>query len=257
MLYDFPQYYEAAFSFRDLAAETGVMERCIETFSLAPVQRVLEIACGPAPHAGELAARGYRLFGLDINPNMLDYARRRWHGLKPAPTFLRGDMVSFTVPTPVDFVYVMLGSLYLDDRAELISHLDSVAAALPPGGLYLLDSCLQFADPLAHNRDNAYVIRCGDMTVRSTFAVTLLDQASRLYEEIWNVRIDDRGTVHEFRTVEHNRALLPDDFRRLIDGRQDFELLGSWEDWDLDRPITAESETTRPLTLIRRLPTVR
>ncbi len=257
MLYDYPEYYEVAFSFRDIAAETAVMHECIRRFSQVPVNRALEIGCGPAPHAGELARLGYHLTGIDLNPIMLDYATRQWRGLEPSPFFMRADMKAFHTPAPVDFVYVMLGSLYLEDTDELSRHLDAVASALRPGGLYFLDSCIQFGDPLEHSSDNAYEIQRDGITIRSTFDIILLDERERLYEEIWNVTVDDHGFERQFRMVEHNRAILPEEFLRFIAEREDFEFVGWWDNWDLERPIAAESKATRPLALVRRLPSDR
>ena len=59
MLYDYPQYYEIAFSFRDIEAEASFLDSCIKRFSKMTTRDVFEIACGPAPHAGALTQLGY------------------------------------------------------------------------------------------------------------------------------------------------------------------------------------------------------
>ena len=51
-IYDYPEYYEVAFSFRDIPSEVSFMQECMSRFSHIPVNRVFEVACGPAPHAG-------------------------------------------------------------------------------------------------------------------------------------------------------------------------------------------------------------
>ena len=38
-LYDYPRYYEIAFSYRDIGKEVDVMEECIRRFSKIPVHR--------------------------------------------------------------------------------------------------------------------------------------------------------------------------------------------------------------------------
>ena len=105
MLYDYPEYYEVAFSFRDIPREAAFLQNCINRFSVIPVHTVLEIACGPAPHAEELVAKGYHYTGLDINRNMLDYAAHKWRHLEPRPQFLQANMVSYDCPQKMDFAY--------------------------------------------------------------------------------------------------------------------------------------------------------
>ena len=125
------------------------MKTCIDRYSDVRVNWVFEVACGFAPHAGELTRQGYHYLGLDNNRNMLDYGHRKWRQLRPRPELLNADMISFVCPREVDFAYVMLGSLYLNTPGEMHSHFDSVAKALRPGGLYfLLNPRYQFAGSL-------------------------------------------------------------------------------------------------------------
>ena len=143
-LYNYPRYYELAFSYRDLKSEVDVLEECIRRYSRISVRRVLDIGCGPAPHLEELARRGYEYVGLDINDAMLDYARRKAEALGVAATFIKADMRNFSLEKPVDFAFTMLGSLYAKTTDDILSHLNSVARALNPGGLYFLDWCINF-----------------------------------------------------------------------------------------------------------------
>ena len=47
-LYDNPKYYLIAFSYRDIPKEVDVFEECIRRFAKTPVERMLELCCGPA-----------------------------------------------------------------------------------------------------------------------------------------------------------------------------------------------------------------
>jgi SAM-dependent methyltransferase len=100
----------------------------------------MEIACGPSPHLSELARRGYEYIGLDINRAMLEYARAK--GIRA--TFLLADMRKFEVVEPVDFIFTMLGSFYVETTDDGLSHFASVAKVLKSGGLYFLDWCIDF-----------------------------------------------------------------------------------------------------------------
>lgn len=252
MIYDYPQYYEIAFSFRDIPNETRFLKACIDRFSDIKVKWVFEIACGYAPHAADLTAFGFRYLGLDINRNMLDYATYKWQYLEPRPEFIEADMVSFEVPRPVDFAYVMLGSLYLNTLDEMSSHFDSMARALRPGGLYFLDWCVQFDDPLKYAENNAVTRERDGISVESKFNLRLVDSSQQMYEEIWTLNINDRGRRRQLQMTERNRAIFPDEFLAFVQNRDDFAFVGWWDEWDLNRPITRTEKTTRPIALLKR-----
>jgi SAM-dependent methyltransferase len=253
MIYDYPQYYEAAFSFRDIPREAAFLGFAMERFSSVKVKRVLEVACGFAPHAGALTEQGYRYVGLDNNRNMLDYATYKWHGLKPPPEFVQADMVKFELPGSVDFAYVMLGSLYLNSLEEMTSHFDSMARALRPGGLYFLDWCVQFSDPLASAANNAFVNERDGIRVESKFNIRLVDPARQMYEEVWTLNIVDNGRHKRFELIERNRAIFPQEFLLFVESRTDFEMVGWWKDWDFNKPIEGSVEVDRPIALLRRV----
>jgi len=251
-LYDYPEYYEVAFSFRDIEKETDFLEACIDKFSFVPVRRVFEIACGPAPHAGALTRRGYHYVGLDRNRHMLDHASYKWQRLGPAAKFVDGDMADFAYDDPVDFAFVMLGSLYLNSLSEMKQHFDCVARILRPGGLYFLDWCIQFSDPLAYQRENAYVQERDGVVVESSFNIRLLDAARQMYEEIWTVNVNDHGRQRRFEMIERNRAVYPQEFLLFVEGQTAFEFVGWWHEWDLSKPIDGATDINRPVALLRR-----
>jgi SAM-dependent methyltransferase len=74
-VYEHPEYYDIAFSYRDVSSEVDFFDACREQFATGVSDSVLELACGPTPYMTELADRGYDYAGLDRSPEMLDYAR--------------------------------------------------------------------------------------------------------------------------------------------------------------------------------------
>ncbi len=252
MLYDHPQYYDIAFSFRDIEREVDFIVACIDRYSRIPVKRVFEIACGSAPHAGELTNRGYLYIGLDNNRNMLDHAAYKWRHLVPPPRFIEANMVTFIPSQQVDFAYVMLGSLYLNSLDDMTAHFDRMARSLQPGGLYFLDWCIQFSNLLVPRMASAVTQESDGIRVESHFNTRLVDSARQMYEEIWTVHVDDHGRRRTFETIERNRAIFPQEFLLFLESRTDFEFVGWWHDWDLEKPIEGNSEVQRPVALIRR-----
>lgn len=253
MIYDYPQYYEVAFSFRDVYQEADFLQSCMDRYSDIRVRWVLEIACGLAPHAGALTKQGFRYLGLDNNRNMLDYAVSKWRDLSPRPEFIEADMAAFETPRPVDFAYVMLGSLYLDSLEAMKAHFDCMARSLRPGGLYFLDWCVQFSDPLLDGGTSAFENERDGIKVESKFNIRLIDSARQMYEEVWTLNVDDHGRQKQFQMVERNRAIFPQEFLLFVNSRSDFEMVGWWKDWDLESPIDGQVEVQRPIALLRRI----
>ena len=78
---------------------------------------------------------------------MLASAQQRADLLRHQRKFHLASMIDFRLEEPVDFAFILLGSLYVSSTTELLSHFDAISRALKPGGLYLLDWCVQFALP--------------------------------------------------------------------------------------------------------------
>ncbi len=134
-VYDNPKYYEIAFSFRDIPKEVDFIEQLIAKESKIPVKTFLEMAAGNSPHMPELCRRGYSYIGLELGKQMIKYARNKIKALSLNAEIIEGDMIRFSLSQPVDCTLLFLGSLYVKNDKELISHLNSVATATQNGGL--------------------------------------------------------------------------------------------------------------------------
>lgn len=252
MIYDYPQYYELAFSFRDIDGEAEFLQRCIDRYSQTRVHSILEIACGHAPHASRLIKTGYNYIGLDINRNMLDYAHYKCKDIRPQPIFIEADMVNFQYAEQVEFAFVMLGSLYIRSADDMKSHFDSISSILKPGGLYFLDWCIQFTDPLTIAENNDYKIEKDGISIHSRFNIQLIDQQNQMYEEVWTLNVNDHGRHQTFNMTERNKAILPDEFLKFINARSDFEFVNWWRDWNFNRVVTDDDPIIRPVALVRK-----
>ncbi|MGQ4808643.1 hypothetical protein NKDENANG_02031 [Candidatus Entotheonellaceae bacterium PAL068K] len=146
-----PHDYKIAFSFRDMGVEVDVFADVIKRYARLPVARMLEIGCRPASHASEISKRGYADVGLDCRDEMLAYARNQAKTISSSVTFVWADMKDFCFDEPVDFAFVLLGSLYVQRTPDLQAHFDVMSQVLNQGGLYLLDWCINFASHTAPN----------------------------------------------------------------------------------------------------------
>jgi SAM-dependent methyltransferase len=138
-------YYDIAFS-RDISREVHFIFGEYARLNGRPLRSLLEIACGPGYHARAFAKEGVETFGLDLRPEMIDFARDRAKEDGVEVQWTAADMRGFTLPHPVDAIITMYDSLdCLADNDDIVDHFRTVAANLTPGGIYLFE--------LTHPRD--------------------------------------------------------------------------------------------------------
>ncbi len=251
-LYDYPEYYETAFSWRDIKKEADFFDRCIQHFSKTPVRRVLELGSGPAPHMDQWAKRGIEYVGIDTNEKMIEYAKKRARRLTIVASILKSDMLSFSLEKPVDFVYVMLGSLYANTTKDLDSHFNSVAKALTPGGLYFLDWCVNFQWSDSTAEEQSWNITKEKLKAEVTFKTERVDRAAQTVRNTLTANIDDAGHQLKLEAIDIVRTIFPQEFLLQVEKSGQFEFLGWWNNWNLEEPVEKAARIRRPIVLLRK-----
>jgi SAM-dependent methyltransferase len=100
---------------------------------------ILEPACGPGRLTVALARAGFNVRAFDLEPSMVDYARRKSQRYSSQVIVERGDMRSFSLPKQYDAAVCLLDSFrHLLTEADALAHLQAVARAVRSGGVYLL-----------------------------------------------------------------------------------------------------------------------
>ena len=249
-LYQFPEYYEIAFSFRNIRREVDVLEEAASRFSKIPVRVFLDIGCGNSPHMEELARRGYGFVGIDISEEMPAFSEEKARRNGVSAQFSKADMVDFRIDRSVDFAFVMLGSLFVRNTAEIVSHFDSVANTLRPGGLYLLDWCIRFDNQ--ESSEDSWEIEKKGVLVGAGFSSRIVDKVEQIYEDTVSLEMLEGGEVRTLESKSVRRAIFPQEFLFFVSARKDFEFLGWWNDWDLSSPLRGDRKINRPIVLLRR-----
>lgn len=107
--------------------------------ALAGGERVLDVPCGNGRLTLELAARGLRVSGLDSAPEFVSEGRRRAAERNLELDLAQGDMRALPWRDEFDAAFCAGNSFgYFDDPGNR-AFLGSVAAALRPGGRFLLE----------------------------------------------------------------------------------------------------------------------
>ena len=130
LTYDVP-YEKIAAYFETLLRKSGV-----------EAQTVLDLACGTGSLSVLLAARGYRVLGVDCSEEMLTVASEKAAelALETPPFFILQKMQRLRLPEPVDAAICSLDSVnYVTRPADLQKAFARVCAALSPGGLFVFD----------------------------------------------------------------------------------------------------------------------
>ncbi len=129
------------------AGEVTVLERLFRQYRPRRTGRPpvwLEPACGTGRLLRVAARRGYRVVGLDREPAMIEYARRRLRrlGLERRAALHVGDMAEvarFLPPASVDFAFIPDSSLrHLLSEAAVLRHLAGMDRILRPGAVYVV-----------------------------------------------------------------------------------------------------------------------
>jgi len=232
-IYSHPRYYDIAFGFVNIPEQVDLFERYIAAYSRTPVRTVLDLCCGPAPQLREFVRRGYRALGVDLCPEALDYAREAAAAENVAIETLLADVTDFALAEPADFAFNLMGSIaYVGDNAGMLAHLSAVAAALRPGGLYLIENLASdWSSPLTWAPQSWRMERDG-ITVHSTYQVKPREVLAQTVDFSLEMQIDDHG--HPLHLVERQplKLYFPREFASLVETHGAFEFLGYFERYD-------------------------
>jgi ubiquinone/menaquinone biosynthesis C-methylase UbiE len=101
---------------------------------------VLDLCCGQARHAVELAKLGYDVTGLDLNEFLLEAGREFSKTEGVSIRFVQGDMREIPFENQFEAVVNLFTAFgYFEDEAENQRALAGVCRALKPGGRFLID----------------------------------------------------------------------------------------------------------------------
>jgi SAM-dependent methyltransferase len=251
-LYDYPAYYDVVYG-SDWRAELHFLLRCFSKHVGHKVKRVFEPACGTGRLLYRLAKRGYAVSGLDLNARMVEYCNARLDRYGFPPSCLEGDMSDFRLPRRVDAAFNMINSFrHLASDEQARSHLECMAAAVAPGGLYVLGLHLTPTAGASMDRES-WSARRGHLAVVSHLWVEERNLRRRF--ERCGMTYDVYTPTRAFRLAGEVsfRTYTAAQFQNLLSTAPEWQIAATYDFcYDAASPITIDAATEDVVYVLRR-----
>ena len=227
--YDTPRYYDLVFD-ADTKREADFLEAVDQRYGRAErrrarTKRVLEPACGSGRLVVEMARRGWEVAGFDLSGPMLDYAQKRLARRGLEARLELGRLEEMAWPRRYDLAHCLVSTFkYVLDEAGARAHLQGVADALLPGGVYVLGFHLSEYANASKVRER-WVVKKGATEVVCNIQSWPPDRRARLERVRSRLRVQERGrelrseTEWQFRTYDARQV------RRLLRSVPELELV--------------------------------
>lgn len=262
--YDYPQYYDIAFQ-SETVPEAEFIEAACRKYAFGPVRWLLEPACGTGRLVVELARRGVRVVGLDTNLAALGYLRRRLQRRKLPGLVFAADMSRFALARPVDAAYCTFDSFrHLLTEQAAWQHLECMAKAVRPGGIYILGFHLLPPDA-SEQCTERWSERRGRLQVTVTLRVLRCDRRRRIEWIRISVLVRKGPPKHPKRSNPQPaqvirfqdefplRIYTARQFRRLLAKTPQWELVDVYDFWyEIDHPRNWTDEMADAVFILRR-----
>jgi SAM-dependent methyltransferase len=130
------EFYDLIYStFKDYEAEAAQIANLLRHLN-PQCNTVLDVACGTGEHARLLAAEGFAVDGLDLDPAFVGIARQK----SPARQFFEADMSDFHLSHRYDAVTCLFSSIgYLRTLDRVAAALSCFREHLAPGGVIVVE----------------------------------------------------------------------------------------------------------------------
>lgn len=196
------------------------------------INLVLELACGTGNMTRELTKKGYDVIGLDISPEMLNFAREKC----PDNLLLCQDMTDFELYGTVDSIVCLLDSVnYITDEDNLLKMFKLVHNYLEYDGLFIFDINSEYKLKKIIG-DNTFVYNTEEI-----FYTWENEQENDAVNFILNffVKTDD-GKFEKIQEFHTEKVYKLENLVKIIE-RAGLEFVASYADFKLENP-TEKSE---------------
>lgn len=212
-------FYALLYKNRSEQEAADFVDRLIEKLDLPDRSSILDLACGRGRHSIRLYDKGYRVVGIDLSNNSIEYAKQfEKEGLK----FLRDDMRTFDLGTKFNAVLNLFTSFgYFENISDNLLVLKNVQKHLKSEGIFVIDYF------------NAFKVEkeIVDYEEKQVDGVSfIIRKKVENGQIIKRITIDQENRKMEFE--ERVQLIHPDDLKEMLEG-QSFEILHTFGDYFL------------------------
>jgi SAM-dependent methyltransferase len=130
-------YYHCLYQHRDEDEAVAFLDKLLPHLKPSKGSTFLDMACGRGRHASYIGQLGYRVHGIDLSPNNIEFARNC--GMENA-TFGVLDMRGINQLDRFDYILNLHTSFgYFEKDSQNVAVLNAVKACLKKGGTFVLD----------------------------------------------------------------------------------------------------------------------
>ncbi|WP_425618176.1 class I SAM-dependent methyltransferase [Anatilimnocola sp. NA78] len=250
--YDYPQYYDLAF-LEETKPEAEFLAAAFKKYAKRPVKRVLEPGCGGGRLVVELAARGYEMLGFDTSEPALAYLRKQLARKKLSAKVYADDMTQFTVDKPVDAAICTFNTFrHLTTGEAARNHLQSIANALAPGGIYVLGLHLLPPDADEESLERWTAVK-GQTKVVFTLRVLDFNRRTRLEKMRATMLVRSPGKELRLASEFSFRLYTAAQIRSLFAEVPDLELCDVYDFcYEIDEPLKLDNEISDTVFILRK-----
>ncbi len=176
---------------KDYAAEATNLHELIQERSPCAAS-LLDVACGTGGHLVHLR-QWYEVVGVDLDPGMLDEARRRLPGV----TLVEADMRRFSLDRQFDSLTCLFSSIgYMGSEGDLDRAVATMVSHLGPGGVFVMDGWVR---PDAWREDTPiHLLTASDATVTVVRMSRSRREGNRTFLDMHYLIGSHDGLDHEF-----------------------------------------------------------
>ena len=251
--YSYPQYWDLAFR-SETKGEADFIEAVCDKYGVHPTRHLFEPGCGGGRLVVEMARRGYQMTALDLNPAMVGYVTRRLKRNGLPGNVYTDDMTKFHLPQPVDTAFCTFNTFrHLTSEKAALSHLQSVANCLRPGGLFILGFHIIPLDA-EEEAVERWTAKHGVTRVTTTLRVVAFDRRQR--QETLQFSLVVTNPRRRIRIVSEYpyRLYTATQFRNLLAKVPQFELCEVFDFWyEIDHPVSFDDELSDAVFVLRRV----
>jgi len=229
-------YYHKLYKHRDERDAQLLLDNILDFLQPLPKANILDLACGRGRHSTYLHAKGFNVFGLDLSPESIAYAKKH----HSANSFNVQDMRNNFGENQYDYIFNLFTSFgYFNSSSQHLTAVKNIASALQPDGVLVLD--FMNAQKVSQGLVPDEKIIADDIT----FNITRYVVDDKIVKEI---NFSDNGKAFQFK--EEVALLTIEDFKNFYK-ESGLELFSTFGDFHLN-PFSPEN-SDRLITMARKI----